>query len=187
MDHLTLAHRQQLKRLLENNFSKQKIADLLEVHLSTIYREIKRNSINGEYHPDNAHKLYRARKKVIGGLTKTKRVLPLTTRKTKYELFADRRFIYWLSDCPHKRAKYFIVAHYTGPKCQFYKHQLGLEKTFHYRKDIPLLQLLLSSLPNIEEIKKQQSNPTQTKEIDFTTTLFYYYTKVAVLEHKKAA
>jgi len=37
---------------LQANISKSRIAVLLNVHRSTVYREIKRNTVQGKYHPE---------------------------------------------------------------------------------------------------------------------------------------
>lgn len=49
--HLSIEKRILLKQYLEQGFSKVYIAKLLGVHHSTIYRELKRGFLNGEYSP----------------------------------------------------------------------------------------------------------------------------------------
>ena len=56
---LTSKQRIQIKEMLDQGFSKSEIADRMKVHNSTIYREIKRGSINGKYDPIYSENLYR--------------------------------------------------------------------------------------------------------------------------------
>ena len=60
---LTLAQRYEISAYLQARISKSKIAMYIDVHRSTIYREVKRNSIDGKYHPEDAHKKNRERKR----------------------------------------------------------------------------------------------------------------------------
>ena len=63
MKHLTKEQRYQIKAYLDCKKTKTFIANALEVHKSTICREIKRNSRkNGSYNPDFAEELARERK-----------------------------------------------------------------------------------------------------------------------------
>jgi IS30 family transposase len=63
MKHFTLAQRYALKAYLECGKSKSKIAKLLGVDRSTIYREVNRNSKKrGAYNPDFANELAEERK-----------------------------------------------------------------------------------------------------------------------------
>lgn len=66
--HLTLSDRRTIESMLNVNRPKQEIADAIHVHVSTIYREIKRArmvQLTSElvevekYNPDEAHRLYR--------------------------------------------------------------------------------------------------------------------------------
>lgn len=66
--HLTFTDRLRIERMLKEEKSKQEIADVLRVHISTIYREIERGQythLNSDlktetrYSPDIAHKKYR--------------------------------------------------------------------------------------------------------------------------------
>ncbi|MBB6460464.1 helix-turn-helix domain-containing protein [Flammeovirga kamogawensis] len=151
----------ELEKLLEAEVTKVKIAMALGVHLSTIYREIKRNSVNGNYSGEKAHQLATARKKVVGSLRKYK-TKDAVRRKNKYELYAQRRFIYWHSDTPWQRKKYFIV--YSNRRWRFtrYKIRWGLEKLYHYRNDIELI----SQLIQFEEEKwKVEHTVLQSKKI----------------------
>ncbi len=50
--HLTYEQRLQLAHYLQMNVHKTVIADRLNCHISTIYREIERGTINGIYDPD---------------------------------------------------------------------------------------------------------------------------------------
>lgn len=72
---LTYSQRCQIFAFLQMNLSKKEIANRLDVHRSTIYREISRNSFNEKYKP-RAHFLYLNRRKnsrrrtVLTGQTK---------------------------------------------------------------------------------------------------------------------
>ena len=78
--HLTRADRYKLEDLLNAGRRKQEIADILHVHVSTIYREIKRARwvhLDGEtwieeerYNPDEADRLYRENLKAKGTMLK---------------------------------------------------------------------------------------------------------------------
>jgi len=61
---LTLAQRYEISAYLQANISKNKIAEFIHVHRSTVYREIQRNSENGKYHPDSAHHKQRERRQL---------------------------------------------------------------------------------------------------------------------------
>ncbi len=63
MKHLTLAQRYALNAYLQCGKTKNEIAILLNVHRSTVYRELKRNSRKrGSYNPDFANELAQERK-----------------------------------------------------------------------------------------------------------------------------
>ncbi len=53
---LTLAQRYNISGYLQAGTSKHRIAFLINVHHSTVFREIQRNSINGKYNPEAAHR-----------------------------------------------------------------------------------------------------------------------------------
>jgi IS30 family transposase len=55
--HLTLREREFLERLWEKGLTKTKIAELMGRHHSTISRELRRNSRQGEYRPERAQQL----------------------------------------------------------------------------------------------------------------------------------
>lgn len=59
---LTLAQRYKIFAYLQAGISINQIAEWLDVHRSTIYREIKRNSLNGTYLPETAEKLIKERR-----------------------------------------------------------------------------------------------------------------------------
>jgi len=59
---LTLAQRYEISAFLQADISKNRIAELVQVHRSTIYREVKRNSFNGRYHAEAAQQKVRIRK-----------------------------------------------------------------------------------------------------------------------------
>ena len=60
---LTLAQRYEISAYLQAKISKSRIAMLINVHRSTVYREVKRNSENGKYHPEEALQRDRERKR----------------------------------------------------------------------------------------------------------------------------
>ncbi|OHX64325.1 helix-turn-helix domain-containing protein [Flammeovirga pacifica] len=185
MAHFTLAQREQLAYLLQHGGSKQRIAEVLGVHLSTLYREIKRNSIDGQYNATKAHNLALARKKVVGSLNKTSAFIS-PKRKNKYELYADRRYIYWHSDSPSVRKSYIFVRWHFGAKYHRYKIRLEFEKIYHYLKDLPLLQTLIEvvaqkSIVSTPSFNVYKSKPHQeTKMIQWYTKVVYHnYLRVA--------
>jgi len=53
---LTLAQRYKISAYLQAGISKHRIAVLINVHHSTVFREISRNSVNGKYNPERAHR-----------------------------------------------------------------------------------------------------------------------------------
>ena len=57
-NHLTLEQRKQLREMLDAGCKKPEIAQALNTHVSTIYREIKRGSVNGSYDPNCADEAY---------------------------------------------------------------------------------------------------------------------------------
>ena len=67
---LTLAQRYKIFAYLQAGISKNSIALYIDVHRSTVYREIKRNSINNKYRPEEAHRKNMQRKHQV----KTKRI-----------------------------------------------------------------------------------------------------------------
>lgn len=58
--HLTYNQRIAIKKMLDEGYSRKHMAEVLEIHLSTIYREIDRGTINGRYNPDYSEKMYQA-------------------------------------------------------------------------------------------------------------------------------
>lgn len=54
---LTLKEREEIYKLDQQNIKKDEIADAVEHHRSTIYRELRRNKSTVGYLPDKAHKL----------------------------------------------------------------------------------------------------------------------------------
>lgn len=68
---LTLAQRYEISAYLQANISKSRIAEFVQVHRSTVYREVKRNSHNGKYSPEAAqHQVLERRKEA----TKNKKI-----------------------------------------------------------------------------------------------------------------
>lgn len=60
---LTLAQRYEIYAYLQARISKSQIAMFINVHRSTVYREVKRNSSNSKYHPEEAHRKDEERKR----------------------------------------------------------------------------------------------------------------------------
>ncbi len=60
---LTLAKRYKISAYLQAGISKSIIAVFIDVHRSTVYREVKRNSVNGRYHPEEAYRKVIERKR----------------------------------------------------------------------------------------------------------------------------
>lgn len=96
-----LSHYQRLymKELLDQGMAKDRIAERLHVHRSTIFNEVKRGSINGVYDPDYAEE--RARQK-----------RPQNGRQTLIEKNSElAEYIAWLilkkKLSPQKVAEYF--------------------------------------------------------------------------------
>jgi IS30 family transposase len=59
---LTLAKRYEISAYLQAGISKSRIALFIDIHRSTVYREVKRNIVNGRYDPEEAHRKDRERK-----------------------------------------------------------------------------------------------------------------------------
>jgi IS30 family transposase len=75
MRHLTLEQKYQIQILLNENHSADQISQRLSVHRSTIYREIKRYSVDGIYKASEAERKRKSRykgqkKKIIGNVAK---------------------------------------------------------------------------------------------------------------------
>jgi len=71
MKHLTLCQRYKIKALLSLNFNNSQMADQINVHRTTIGRELKRNGLHRtSYDPDLAHKLYLTSKQHAGSKPK---------------------------------------------------------------------------------------------------------------------
>ncbi|NME69862.1 helix-turn-helix domain-containing protein [Flammeovirga aprica] len=172
---LSKAQRIELQSLLEAKVKKTKIAVALGVHLSSIYRELKRNSFNGKYNAIKADQLAKARKKVAGGMSKIKRKT-MTRRKNKYELFDDRRFIYWRSDTARVRRCYFFLKEKWSWKTKRYKIRLGWEKIHHYLNDIPLFELLMAHLKNNHLLSAPTHTTASFKQLHYSSnsTLHQY-------------
>lgn len=87
--HLTTIQREIIVRELAKLTPANKIADILGIHRSTVYREIKRNSIKGEYSGIKAQKLYRKRR------VKCHREKKLLIDSVLYDTVALRLEEYW--------------------------------------------------------------------------------------------
>lgn len=55
---LSYEQRQSIHKMISHGYTNAEIAKRIGVHLSTIYRELERGSVNGEYDPDCAEELY---------------------------------------------------------------------------------------------------------------------------------
>ncbi|NME67362.1 helix-turn-helix domain-containing protein [Flammeovirga aprica] len=157
--HLTIVHRKYLQILLDAGISKTKIAEALNVHISTIYREIKRNAKHQKYQAIKAHQFAKTRKKVVGSMSKTKPRKTSFTFRTKYFLYAERREIFWRSDSSRERRKYKFVFQKKGFKYHIYALRLSLPKLYHFKNDWQYFQLLIE-YPEVifQPVKKNQKN-----------------------------
>jgi IS30 family transposase len=63
---LTRKQRYQIKALMQAKLTKKKIAAIVGVHPSSVSREIRRNSSDGVYEPNRAHKVTRMRRRSKG-------------------------------------------------------------------------------------------------------------------------
>ncbi|PWJ44438.1 helix-turn-helix domain-containing protein [Sediminitomix flava] len=123
---------------LKLKLSKAEIADTLKVSVTTIYRELNRNTRkSGTYDPKYAHKLALARKKRVGSIAKKKSV---QTKKKAYTLYADRRLIKWFSDTTEGRKpkNTFLTPLKWGSAYQV----ILSKKVFHFYNDFALFALL---------------------------------------------
>lgn len=75
-NHLTYGQRVKIRELLECGYKKTDIAAQLGIHNATIYREIKRGTVNGEYNPDYAEERRQA-------LWKNKGSTPIVSEDTE--------------------------------------------------------------------------------------------------------
>ncbi|KXX66748.1 helix-turn-helix domain-containing protein [Flammeovirga sp. SJP92] len=186
MAQLDLPQREQLEYLLRHGGAKKRIAQILGIHLSTLYREIKRNSVDGKYVAQKANDLAVARKKVVGSLPKVKRSKKIK-RKNRYELYADRRHIYWHSDTPWVRNTYFFIRWHFGGKYHRYKIRLGWEKRYHYKNDIPILQQLVEFMLKTRKPSKHVAfraergnrKAKEEKMVRYARAVFYQYVRRA--------
>ncbi|KXX71516.1 helix-turn-helix domain-containing protein [Flammeovirga sp. SJP92] len=134
MKNLQLYHRKVLQALIEDRrFTVAEIAEGLEVSPSTIYRELQRNTnpFTQKYDAEYAHKLYLARKKLAGSKKKNQ-FIHHTFRKNDYQLYAERKYIYWYSDqyydmkVPNRwKLENLVPKHYA--------YRIG--KKYHHHKD----------------------------------------------------
>ena len=67
---LTLAQRYKISAYLQASISKRRIGTFMNVHHSTICREVKRNSMNGKYNPETAENASRIRRQQARKYTK---------------------------------------------------------------------------------------------------------------------
>ncbi|AZQ63815.1 HTH domain-containing protein [Flammeovirga pectinis] len=151
MKNLQLYHRKVIQRLIEEKrYSVAEIAEGLEVSPSTIYRELKRNTNpkTKKYTAEYAHKIYLARKKYAGSKKKN----PFNRkprRKNDYELYAERKYIYWYSDKYYsfklKKRNYDFI--YLK---KWYAYRIG-KKYFDHNNDWELYDLWMEHLKLLKE------------------------------------
>jgi IS30 family transposase len=84
--HLTILERESIFKFLALGYSKSKIALKLSRSRSTITREIKRNTVNGEYSPSIAQEVYQHRKSNCGTKNKLNDSVLLIDIQEKLEL-----------------------------------------------------------------------------------------------------
>ena len=84
--HITILERESILKFLTLDYSKAEIAKKLKRSRSTITREIKRNTINGDYSPFNAQALYRKRKSNCGAKSILSNSILLIDIQEKLEL-----------------------------------------------------------------------------------------------------
>ncbi|WP_408613109.1 helix-turn-helix domain-containing protein [Limibacter armeniacum] len=141
---LTSVDRLYIALSLKLGQTQAEIARELDVHRSTICREIKRNSFQGKYLPHLADQLYKARKVLAGSLPKNvpSVSLKLQRRKRKSrQLLTPRYYIAWRSDwydhyLRGTRRQYFPYK--SRKRSPFKLHQRPIQ----YWHTLPLLQLL---------------------------------------------
>ncbi len=68
--HLTLVIRSQISLLWSNGSTQSSIARTLNLHKSTVSRELKRNSVSGTYSPQRAHNIALRRRKIASSRPK---------------------------------------------------------------------------------------------------------------------
>ncbi|AZQ61927.1 hypothetical protein EI427_06645 [Flammeovirga pectinis] len=132
------------------------------------------------YTAAHAQKLYLVRKKYIGGATKRKRAFSIR-RKNPYTLFADRRRIKWQSDDKSVWRYYLKRSKMFKHRIYFYKLRILLEKTYHFKNDYLLFELLIQHIRNQ---KKQNitlitnNAPSQDRHIKRTSFTVTETTKI---------
>ncbi|PWJ42679.1 helix-turn-helix domain-containing protein [Sediminitomix flava] len=139
MRNLEYSDRVRIEKCLNLGLSVQRIAKIIRFNPSSVYREIKRNTFGkASYKAKRAHKLYMARKKRVGSMSKYKSTQ--TKRRYPYLLIRDRREILWFSDTKLGRKK-------TRPKARlkgvFRKYRARINyKRYCYMGDYALYQFL---------------------------------------------
>ncbi len=58
-NHLSFEQRLKIKNMIDKGYSKKDIAESLSVHLSTVYREITRGTVNNKYDPQISESNYK--------------------------------------------------------------------------------------------------------------------------------
>ncbi|KXX71679.1 hypothetical protein AVL50_05240 [Flammeovirga sp. SJP92] len=187
MKNLQLHHRKIIQSLIEDKrFTVAEIAEGLEVSPSTIYRELKRNThpVTKKYNAEYAHKLYLARKKMVGSKKKNP-FTPHPYRKNKYELYAERKYIYWLSDQYYdlklKGKNYDFV--YLK---KWYAYRLG-KKYYHHQDDWQYYDLWMEHfrLLRAQEFQPGPKYYWMRELIKETTPFTLWKNPINTLEQKK--
>ncbi|WP_170178402.1 helix-turn-helix domain-containing protein [Flammeovirga pectinis] len=153
MKNLTYHQRIQLEVAYAAKISVKGIAHLLEVATSTVYREIKRNSMpEGRYIAEYAQKLSIARKKLAGSTEKKSFIFHY--KRKKYVLYADRRKIRWYSDA--HRNDYIFSPYYKmrrmGPRKVYNKYYGFI--VYHFMDNKPLYEFLYAHLQLKRKVRK---------------------------------
>ena len=145
---LTMVKRYQIEALIKEGVSKKKIAQIIGVHRSTIYREIQRNSIDGKYKAEYAQIATRIRyqkKKKNKRLTKEHKRYIVKHLKEGWspEQISGRMAIEGLKRLSHESIYRFIykemkqgrrLEQYLRHKNRKYKSRKGI---YEYRGKIP--------------------------------------------------
>ncbi|WP_044213403.1 helix-turn-helix domain-containing protein [Flammeovirga sp. OC4] len=187
MKNLQLYQRKVIQRLIEDKrFTVAKIAEGLEVSLSTIYRELKRNTNpkTQKYDAEYAHKLFLARKKYAGSKKKNP-FIHHTRRKNDYELYAERKYIYWYSDQYYDlkfKGKNYDAVYLK----KWYAYRIG-KKYHHHQDDWEYYDLWMEHL---QLLRTQQAQPGPKyywmRELIKDQPQFKLWKNpIAVSEHKK--
>ncbi|PWJ35040.1 helix-turn-helix domain-containing protein [Sediminitomix flava] len=170
MRNLEYSDRVLLERYLSLGLSIKRIAKILRFAPSTIYREIKRNSFRkASYKARRAHKLFIARKKRVGSMSKHKSYKP--KRRYPYLFIRDRREILWFSDTKLGRKKGRTKSRLKGV-FRRYRNRLGYKK-----------YLFMSDYVFYQFLEKHQGKKLQSLKVDIGFK--YYFKKYPIITSHK--